>query len=70
MGQSEVCNYLEKLNNWKTTDEISKALKVRCSGLSRMLNQMLKYKELQRKHVKIVVGRCKGARLVSLWRLA
>ena len=69
MGQSEVYKYLLKVNDWKTSDQIAKAVKTRSSGLSRTLNQMLKYKELKSKQVKIKVGRCLGLRLVTLWRL-
>ena len=68
MGQSEVYNYLEKVNDWKTSAQIAKAIKVRGSGLSRTLNQMLKYNELKMRQVKIRVGKCKGLRLVSLWK--
>ena len=70
MGQSEVYNYLEKTNTWKTTAQIAKDIKVRNSGLPKMLNQMLKYKELKTKQVKLIVGKSKGARLVSLWKIA
>lgn len=69
MGQQEVYRYLKKVKDWRTTSQIAKAIKAKGSGLSRVLGQMLRYKEVESKQVKIRVGKRNGFRLVTIWRI-
>ena len=53
MGQQEIYNYLKKHKGWKTVTEIADAIKSQKIHVRRCLKQMLKYREVYCKEIKI-----------------
>ena len=71
MGQREIIKYLKKHKGWRTVREISNTIKSPKSCIQTCLNQMLKYKEVYCKQIKIIIKNkyMTKRRNVNHWKL-